>query len=404
MGDKSVLHPRRTGRFLAGLAVYFALQSLFVEYLIERVLDPGASSTLVHFLDLFSVNAELTIPTWYATLLLFVAAVLFGWIAAAKRLSGDRFTGYWIGLSLIFCYLSMDEGAVIHEIVADWIQVAYTPTGFLAFGWQIVAIPLILVTVLVYLRFLKHLPPKVRTRFILSALLYVGGAIVVEGVSANQYSLDGGVTFEYLAIATVEELFEMLGVVLLIHTLLEYIIETQSVTLAVQHANPVPGSAIMTAENQRKTFPSARVFMLVGLIVVAMNAVFVFWALEPPPEPGQSGAALSTPADWLMHQVAIEGVVVSRMEGAFGMNPNPAHQVVQTLSDAFEQVTVIALVAEDTSIVLASSVLPYDRQQLTGLLHATGIFEFIIFEPPAVQALLRTMRDPVRQTETVDNS
>jgi hypothetical protein len=46
--------------------------------------------------------------------------------------------------------------------------------------------------------------------------------VVVEAISANRYYLDNGVSFPYLAIATVEEFCEMLGVVLFIYALLSY--------------------------------------------------------------------------------------------------------------------------------------------------------------------------------------
>src|SRR5687768_17738137 len=69
------INPRKVGIALGIIAVYFALQSIIVEYLIENILDNELHRSLVQVIDLFSVNAEQTIPTWYATLLLFGASV-----------------------------------------------------------------------------------------------------------------------------------------------------------------------------------------------------------------------------------------------------------------------------------------------------------------------------------------
>src|SRR5688572_12185271 len=73
--------PRKIALILASIAIFFALQSLVMEYLIENVLDQVHHATLIQLIDLFSVNAEQTIPTWYSILLLFGAAVLVASIA-----------------------------------------------------------------------------------------------------------------------------------------------------------------------------------------------------------------------------------------------------------------------------------------------------------------------------------
>src|SRR5690606_22420776 len=93
-------------------------------------------------------------------------------------------------------------------------------SGFLEFGWLLVGIPLVILFGLAYLRFWLHLPGPTRRLFAIAAGLYIGGAIFIESISANFYSQDEGASFRYLAVATVEELCEMLGVVVLIYALL----------------------------------------------------------------------------------------------------------------------------------------------------------------------------------------
>ena len=121
--------------------------------------------------------------------------LLLGGITAVKYQQRDSQTRYWAGLTLIFFYLSLDEGAVIHELFSDPLQTAYNTSGYLTFAWLLVFVPLLFLFVLLYLRFLFHLPARIRNLFILAGLFYVGGAVVVEAISANRYDLDGGVTF-----------------------------------------------------------------------------------------------------------------------------------------------------------------------------------------------------------------
>ena len=79
------LNPRKISLALGLVALYLATQSLINEYILENVLGNARGEISSALLDLFSVNAEETIPTWYATLLLFTAAGLLFLIAALKK-------------------------------------------------------------------------------------------------------------------------------------------------------------------------------------------------------------------------------------------------------------------------------------------------------------------------------
>ena len=85
MRFKYTINPRKSTLFLGIVSLYLAVQSLIGEYLLENVLSSETDSLIVPLLDLFSVNAEETIPTWYSTLLLFFGAALLAFIAAVKQ-------------------------------------------------------------------------------------------------------------------------------------------------------------------------------------------------------------------------------------------------------------------------------------------------------------------------------
>ncbi|MFC1961111.1 hypothetical protein ACFLYO_10415 [Chloroflexota bacterium] len=244
MRHSYVLNPLRTGIILGGIALCLAGLSLVGEFLLE-VVFAGKESTGLSLIDLFSVNVENSIPTWYSTVLLLFSAILLALIAHTKWIRHDLYRRHWAGLVVIFLYLSIDEGVAIHEYLADPLFYAFNTSGYLFFGWQIVAVPLVIVFGLVYVRFLFDLPPAIRHGFIGAAVIYTGGALFVEGLSASYlYNQNNVINFTYLAIATVEETFEILGVVNFISVLLTYMRHEQAYFAVSWSANEVPPEGI----------------------------------------------------------------------------------------------------------------------------------------------------------------
>lgn len=184
------------------LITHIALQ--FWHYEIARV-----PSRLREFFD---VDVERNIPTWYSTILLFIAASLLLHIAIGKRAEIDRWSRGWYGLTLGFCFLSLDEIAGFHE----------TLNHFTTFSWVYVAAPITLIIIVLYMRFLAHLPKPTRSLFILSAVIFLGGAMGVE-IGTDIYDRkDLMDTLAYNLWTPVEEGMEMGGVILFIYALLRY--------------------------------------------------------------------------------------------------------------------------------------------------------------------------------------
>lgn len=398
-----LLRPRTVGLILGGIALYLSLQSLIAEYLIENVLDDTANELVILVIDLFSVNAEQTIPTWYSVVLLLTAAVTLSLITIANVTTRQRNTLYWAGLSFIFFYLSMDEGAVIHEIGTDVIDAYFQVSGLLTFGWVIIAAPIVVLIGLIYLRFLLRLPARTRNQFILAGMVYVGGAIGVESISASLYDLGGGVSFEYLAVATIEETFEMLGVVIFIHGLLVYAANQRYSLLLEPRLAAAAASDLQTADLQadaadlsRTPVIIPRAMLIIPLLMVAFNTGLLVWAytqaapptppFEPPPEP---------PYLTLTDHLAAEGLVITRVNGRFGPENAPALQMAVTLLESFDNVMVITLISgeavvDDFSLIAAAEMMPFNRNQLTDILHEYALTQFILFDTQAVRLLTRT--------------
>ncbi len=381
------INPGKIALLLGVISVYLAVQSLISEYLLENVLNQELDSLMISFIDLFSVNAEETIPTWYATLILFISALLLAFITAVKYKNREPYKGYWLGLSFIFLYLSMDEGAVIHEIFADPLQATLNPTGYLAFAWQIVFVPLVIIFALLYFRFLFHLPPRIRNLFIVAGLLYVGGAVVVEALSANRWYLDGGVTFTYLTIGTVEELFEMLGVVVFIFALLSY--------MAVFHYTAVfDFSTTNESVPPKANDSSSKIsipwrWLVTGSIVliVGFNLALVGWASAQQDAKAEAELQATTFYQTVKERYAGQGVIILGLgEVLADDNPN-APQIAASLLTLFEDVMVVTLPASQTSIAFASQALPFDEKVLTEIVLQSGVTEFSVLDTTAVKEL-----------------
>lgn len=88
----------------------------------------------------FDMNEEISIPTWFAQISLFISSLLciYTYIISSKN---DRLRRGWLLLGIIFAYLSLDEGASIHETFMSPVSNALgIHSGPFIFAWVIPAI------------------------------------------------------------------------------------------------------------------------------------------------------------------------------------------------------------------------------------------------------------------------
>lgn len=172
---------------------------------------------------LFNVNEEANLPTWYSTFSLLACSVLIALIAAKQRNQGDRFTRHWQILSFVFLFLSVDELASIHELSVNPLRNALHTGGMLYFAWVIPYSLLLLIFGLNYLKFIAHLPAKTRWLFVLAGGIYVGGALGMELIGGAYASAFDQHNLGFQLLSTIEEVFEMVGVIVFIYALLDYL-------------------------------------------------------------------------------------------------------------------------------------------------------------------------------------
>jgi hypothetical protein len=212
----------------------------------------GYRSGLLTLLDL---NEEQSFGTLYSVVeLVACAAVLFSLTFAARRRDARWRADalWWLGLGVLFVFMSADEGLALHEALMDYVQQTLHASGVLYYAWVIPYAGLVVMVVLIYARFLLRLPRGIAIRFVIAGAVYVGGALGLEMVAGymgetQAYSKRAFPTWlfraqwevEYL----VEETMEMLGAAYFLVALLRYIElggEPLQVTVTIPDATAPP--------------------------------------------------------------------------------------------------------------------------------------------------------------------
>jgi hypothetical protein len=204
-------------RLLVGVGVVATL-GLIVE-LWHACSDDAVIAAL---LPRLSLSFEANLPTWFASALLLGCAVAAG--AIASRLPrGAPWRRHWWGVSISLGWVSLDETAELHEELGGHLGTS----GILYFDWVIWAGIIVVVLAVIYLPWLRALPRVTRQRLIVAAVIYVGGALVMElplGWWTDRAGID---TLGYALIDWVEETMEMIGASLALAALIDHLRETR---------------------------------------------------------------------------------------------------------------------------------------------------------------------------------
>ena len=198
------------------IALLFVFDLLLVAVPIVDFLLGSPWGRLRNFIDL---DAESSLPTWYASMQWFCAAGLFGLLAFhawRRRLRG----GFHVGiLALVFLAFSIDEIVQLHEWLgkesdallpdASRSATAFSVTGIWPF---LVGIPVLAILAFIVLRMRHIFVPHARRalRLLIAGIIVMfTGALIIE-LAANLVEVQHSGT-ELLQV-TAEEFLEMLGV------------------------------------------------------------------------------------------------------------------------------------------------------------------------------------------------
>lgn len=176
-------------------------------------------------LAMMSMDGENNLPALFSTLLLFCASLLLALIAVLERRHEGVDVSKWAILAAGFMLMAMDEALSFHERAIAPLRALLggQHLGIFFFAWVIPGFALVFVLGAFFLRFLLRLPRRTAIAFVVSAAIYLGGALGVELIEGWWREAHGHKNLIYHLMVSLEEGMEMAGVIAFIHALLRYV-------------------------------------------------------------------------------------------------------------------------------------------------------------------------------------
>lgn len=204
---------------------------------------------LFGLIDLFDFAIEGNVPTLYSAVSMLFCSALLALITHANWHKSDGKRFYWLGLTIVFFFLAIDEGTAIHEAVGTFMERYMHARGALYFLWVVPYGVATLVFALAYSKFVWGLPRDTRARFVAAGVIFLTGALGIEMLGAREADLHGYTTVTYCLLYSLEEMLEMLGIILFIYALLSHLAqETGRLSVVLRLARDTPSQAGAAAE------------------------------------------------------------------------------------------------------------------------------------------------------------
>lgn len=186
---------------------------------ILRVISGAGEDDMVW---VFDADSEEGVLTWISIVLLFsVAGLLFANGQAAMQ-NGRDVVLPWFGLSVLFGIVSFDEFYGLHERLSDVLFRNVGGSGLFHFAWVVPLGLLAVAGLWLLMPFLTSLGPRTRRLAVLSAMVYLTGAVGMEMLAGLVIEELGRNTFQYRLLTNAEEGLEVSGILLFIYTLQQY--------------------------------------------------------------------------------------------------------------------------------------------------------------------------------------
>lgn len=188
--------------------------------LLEQGYQLENNRILFRFVELFNLNLEANVPAWYSAFLMIVISGLSLFISKVNTLPEKK---YFLGMSVLFLMMSVDEISSIHEIMNNPVRNALSLSGAFYWAWIVPGLIFLFMMIFVFRQFFMMINRRFRRLFILSGFIYIMGAVGFEMLGDWLYSNKLGDSYFYIFEVVVEESLEMFGLLLFIYALIEYI-------------------------------------------------------------------------------------------------------------------------------------------------------------------------------------
>jgi hypothetical protein len=230
--DAPVLTFRVQPTQVASLLRYLITCFVLAHIVVKTVALVSGHDYIFGLVPMFDLDAERNLPTLFSALLFVLSGVLSAvlWVAGRARHTPGIM---WLVLAGVFVFLGVDEFVGLHERLDRSLQSRFHTSGLLTFAWLVPYGVFASVLGLALIPHLKRIRPAVRNYLVAAGVIYLVGALGLEMVSGAYYQgQHTKQTFLWVVLTTLEELFEMIGLSLLVYALLLQLVTVQG-TVAV---------------------------------------------------------------------------------------------------------------------------------------------------------------------------
>jgi hypothetical protein len=217
--------PSRMGRrvlwWLIGIAT--AVVAISGLLYVAVVLTGFESSPWHDLWVLFDVAMEFNVPTWYASALWAMLAL----VAVVVAAHAPRHRVSWFFLAAVAVYASIDEYAILHErfyVIGGQLS-RYLPFDPFSYRWVVAGVAFAAIVAVVLAPLALRLPRSIMVGLIAAGFVFLLGAVGVETWGGFvERSFDGQVTWHLKLLMHLEEWLEKVGVALAIWSVSEMIV------------------------------------------------------------------------------------------------------------------------------------------------------------------------------------
>lgn len=209
------IRPKKVTSFL--LSITFLLLTAYAFVLVRKYIFQAQAGG-----HTFDLDQEGNVPAFFSTGLFLINSALF-FLLWKMRDFVDGSRRIWLFLAGLLCFLGLDELASIHERLIKPVKSLIPASGWFYYAWIIPYGLALIVLAGFILPILWKLDRPTRSGFLLSAVVFVSGAIGFEMI-AGQY-MDGKTETDliYGLLVGCEEILEMIGLIILVNTTLQRI-------------------------------------------------------------------------------------------------------------------------------------------------------------------------------------